>query len=50
MNTGVIYMNPGGYMEEIYDVLSIVECPPQGVEKQKARLAASQYALLERYH
>ena len=37
-------------MEEIYEVLSIVECPPQDVKKQKARLAASQYALLERYH
>ena len=46
----LIPIQKGGYMEEIYDVLSIVECLPQDVEKQKVHLAASQYALLERYH
>ena len=46
----LIPIQKGGYMEEIYDVLSIVECPPQDVEKQKVRLTAEQYAQLQRYH
>ena len=32
----LIPIQKGGYMEEIYDVLSIVECPPQDVEKTKS--------------
>lgn len=45
-----IPIQKGGYMKEIYDVLTIVEISPQDVEKQKGRLTAGQYAQLKRYH
>ena len=37
-------------MEDLYEVLTIVECSPQDVEKQKGSLTAEQYAQLQRYH
>ena len=46
----LIPIQKGGYMEELYNVLTIVECLPQDVEKQRDLLTAEQYAQLQRYH
>ena len=40
----------GGYLERLYDVLNIVECLPDDVEKQKSNISAEQYERLLRYH